>query len=72
MKQKSPVIDAHAHCGLEDRFPPQAFEEYLSLVADSDIGAVVMFPPVAAVYHRYDPDFTDTDQLRKTREKANA
>ena len=53
------IIDAHAHCGIVDRFPPQSFEDYQDHVRGSGIGRVVMFSPVMEIYDRYDPGFRD-------------
>ncbi len=65
------VIDAHAHCGIQDSYPPQSFEAYRGHVAGSDIEGVVMFPPVAEIYDRYDPLFEDNERWQKTRKQAN-
>jgi len=55
------IIDAHVHCGIQDKFPPQSYDDYFSVISGSGIMEAVMFPPVMEVYDRYDPDFTDTD-----------
>lgn len=68
---KPKIIDAHAHCGIQDRFPPQAFEDYLALVKGSDIQGVVMFPPVMEIYDRYEYHFKDNEEWRAKRERAN-
>jgi len=65
------VIDAHAHCGVQDSFPPQDFEAYRAAASGSDIRTVVMFPPVAEIYDRDDPDFEDTPWWRERRRAAN-
>lgn len=65
------VIDAHAHCGQNDPFPPQAFEDYLAEVKGTDIAGVVMFAPVMEVYDRYDAEFVDTAQWQERRRQAN-
>ncbi len=65
------VIDAHAHCGVIDRSAPQSFEDYFSAVKGTSIEAAVMFPPVAEIYDRYDPFFTDTPEWRKQRAASN-
>ena len=65
------VVDAHAHCGKEDRYPPQAIEDYYAAVKGSDILGVVVFPPVMEIYDRYDPAFKDTPQWQEQRRKAN-
>ena len=41
------IVDAHAHCGIQDRFPPQAFEDYAFYAKGTGISEVVMFAPVA-------------------------
>jgi uncharacterized protein len=66
------IIDAHAHCGKQDCYPQQGFEDYYAEVKESDIEGVVMFPPVAEIYDRYDPDFEDTPIWQMTRQRANA
>jgi hypothetical protein len=66
------IIDAHAHCGRQDRYTRQDFEDYYTEVKGSDIVGVVMFPPVAEIYDRYDPDFEDTPDWQRTRQRANA
>ncbi|MFP4532034.1 MAG: amidohydrolase family protein [Desulfobacterales bacterium] len=68
---KSTFIDAHAHCGIIDRYPPQSFEDYLAHVKSSPIEGVVMFSPVAEIYERDDPDFHDNMHWRNQREASN-
>jgi hypothetical protein len=68
---KSGIIDAHAHCGIQDRYPSQAFEDYHAAVKGSEIEGVVMFAPVAEIYDRYDYAFEDTPEWREQRERAN-
>jgi hypothetical protein len=65
------IIDAHAHCGKRDRFPPQAFADYLARVRHTQIGGAVMFPPVMEIYDRHDPDFADDPAWRRWRREAN-
>lgn len=67
----SPIIDAHAHCGRKDRFPPQDLSDYISRLGSSGIGAAVMFSPVSEIYDRYDPGFKDTHQWRDRRRESN-
>jgi uncharacterized protein len=67
----SPIIDAHAHCGREDRFPPQDLRDYISTLGNSGIKAAIMFPPVGEIYDRYDPAFKDTSQWRNRRRESN-
>lgn len=71
MKRVPSVIDAHAHCGVQDSYPPQSFESYHALVAGSDITGVVMFAPVAEIYDRYDPGFEDNKNWQMMRKRAN-
>lgn len=59
------IIDAHAHCGVQDTTTPQAFEDYLALAAGTGISKVAAFPPVMEIYDRFDPDFSDTPQWRQ-------
>ncbi len=65
------IIDAHAHCGIQDRFPPQSFEDYYNLAKGSGIEGVVMFSPVMEIYDRYDHGFEDNDAWRQRRKKSN-
>jgi len=65
------VIDGHAHCGIQDRSPPQSFEDYLAHVKGSDIAKTVMFPPVMEIYNRFDPDFQDNYTWKERRRRAN-
>ncbi|MCF8112036.1 MAG: amidohydrolase [Desulfobacteraceae bacterium] len=65
------IIDAHAHCGIYHRFPPQAFEDYLANIRGSPIEGAVMFSPVMEIYDRNDPDFVDDKAWRKRRKSSN-
>lgn len=65
------IIDAHAHCGTQDRNPPQSFEDYFNLVRGSGIERVVMFAPVYEIYDRFDPFFEDTPYWQERRKQAN-
>lgn len=65
------IIDAHAHCGIRDRFPPQSFEDYRASVRGSEIHGVVMFSPVMEIYDRYDMSFHDTHEWRRARRESN-
>jgi predicted TIM-barrel fold metal-dependent hydrolase len=65
------IIDAHVHCGIQDKFPPQSYDDYFSVIRGSGIREVVMFPPVMEIYDRYDPNFTDSAQWKNRRKSAN-
>ncbi|MDM8540286.1 hypothetical protein QUF90_04295 [Desulfococcaceae bacterium HSG9] len=65
------IIDAHAHCGIQDLSPPQDLEDYLSYIEGSAIRGVVVFAPVMEIYDRYDADFADTTEWRRRRKSAN-
>ncbi|MGD8770188.1 MAG: amidohydrolase family protein [Desulfobacterales bacterium] len=65
------IIDAHVHCGIQDKFPPQSYDDYFSVISGSGIKAAVMFPPVMEIYDRYDPNFADTTQWKNRRKAAN-
>lgn len=67
----SRIVDAHAHCGRQDRYPPQDLCDYMADLGDSGITAAVMFPPVMEIYDRYDPGFVDTQFWRERRRAAN-
>ncbi len=68
---RTEIIDAHAHCGRQDRNPPQTLEAYLCAIRRSGIVGAVMFPPVIEIYDRYDFAFEDDDYWRKRRKEAN-
>ncbi|MGB2930581.1 MAG: amidohydrolase family protein [Desulfobacterales bacterium] len=65
------IIDAHVHCGIQDKFPPQSYDDYFSVIRGSGIQEAVMFPPVMEIYDRYDPNFTDSAQWKNRRKSAN-
>ncbi|NLI80487.1 MAG: amidohydrolase family protein [Deltaproteobacteria bacterium] len=65
------IIDAHAHCGIQDTSPPQSLEDYLDAAKGSGITAAVFFPPVMEIYDRYQFHFQDSPQWRQRRERAN-
>jgi predicted TIM-barrel fold metal-dependent hydrolase len=65
------IIDAHAHCGIYDQFPPQSFEDYLDEIRDTSIEGVVMFSPVMEIYDRHDPDFEDNRVWQEKRKASN-
>ena len=65
------IIDAHVHCGIQDKFPPQSYDDYFSVISGSGIKEAVMFPPVMEIYDRYDPNFADTTQWQNRRKAAN-
>lgn len=65
------IIDAHAHCGRQDRFPPQDLRDYVACLRGGGIGGAVMMSPVMEIYDRYDPDFQDTPQWRARRAESN-
>ena len=65
------IIDAHAHCGRLDTFPPQDLRDYVAHIGGSGIAGAVMFPPVMEIYDRYDPHFRDTGQWRRRRAESN-
>jgi hypothetical protein len=65
------IIDAHVHCGIQDKFPSQSYDDYFSVIRGSGIQKAVMFPPVMEIYDRYDPYFTDSAQWKNRRKSAN-
>jgi hypothetical protein len=65
------VIDAHAHCGIQDQGMPQSFEDYNSEIQGSGIEAVVMFSPVMEIYDRYNPNFKDDSKWQQRRKRSN-
>jgi len=71
-RQVTAVIDAHAHCGEMDRSWSQDFADYARQVADTDIVGVAFFSPVMEIYDRYDINFVDTPEWRKSRRRSNA
>lgn len=65
------VIDAHVHCGVQDRSMAQSFSDYLHSIDHSPIEAAVMFPPVGEVYDRTDPWFEDSPSWIERRNRAH-
>ena len=65
------IIDAHAHCGIQDQFMPQTFGDYCSQIQGSGIEAVVMFSPVMEIYDRYRPNFEDNADWKQRRKISN-
>jgi hypothetical protein len=65
------IIDAHAHCGIQDRSVPQSLEDYRCQIGGSGIEAVVMFSPVMEIYDRYRPNFTDDADWQQRRKTSN-
>jgi uncharacterized protein len=70
-KLEAHIIDAHAHCGIQDKFPSLAFEDYLNAVSETDIHGAVFFAPVIEIYDRFDPDFEDDMIWQQRRKNAN-
>ena len=71
MKTSANIIDAHAHCGIQDTFTCQSLEDYISSIKGSGIQGAVMFPPVIEIYDRHNPDFEDSAYWRNRRMEAN-
>jgi len=71
MNTKVNVIDAHAHCGVQDQSIPQSFEDYNSAIQGSGIEAVVMFSPVMEIYDRYNLNFKDDSKWLQRRKRSN-
>ena len=65
------IIYDHVHFGIQDKFPPQSYDDYFSVIRGSGIQEAVMFPPVMEIYDRYDPNFTDSVQWKNRRKSAN-
>lgn len=65
------IIDAHAHCGMQDRFSAQSFEDYLNDVSGTPIRGAVFFAPVAEIYDRFNPEFEDDSAWQEMRRNAN-
>lgn len=65
------IIDAHAHCGRMDKYPPQDLTNYLRCAGGSGIKGAAMFPPVMEIYDRHDPDFEDDPFWLNRRQAAN-
>jgi len=71
MSMSTKIIDAHVHCGIQDRTMAQSFQDYLRQIRSTRIQAAAMFPPVGEVYDRTDPGFKDTPKWRQRRQRAN-
>ncbi|MFO7803041.1 MAG: amidohydrolase family protein [Desulfovermiculus sp.] len=66
------VIDAHAHCGIMDRDPPQAIDDYARELSGTGIQGAALFSPVAEIYDRDDPFFEDNPKWQSCRQASNA
>ncbi len=66
------VIDAHAHCGIMDRDPPQAIDDYARELSGTGIQGAALFSPVAEIYDRNDPFFEDNPKWQSCRQASNA
>ncbi len=62
------VIDAHMHFGITHGY---SYEKYLFQARDTNIGGMVVFPPVPEIYDRDDPNFQDNDEWQERRRDAN-
>ncbi|MCG6894382.1 MAG: amidohydrolase [Desulfobacteraceae bacterium] len=69
---QTPVIDAHAHCGVMDASMAQRPEDYERQIVGTDIAGVAWFSPVLEIYDRFDAFFTDTQDWRRRRRESNA
>ncbi len=65
------AIDAHIHCGIQDRSPPQDLESYLAEAKGTTIIGAVAFPPVMEVYDRFDENFYDSPEWQEKRNSAH-
>jgi hypothetical protein len=65
------IIDAHVHCGRQDKVPPQDFETVSALERAAGVDAAVMTPPVMEIYDRHNPAFEDTPDWQTRRAHAN-
>jgi len=70
-KMEPDIIDAHAHCGIQDRSYSQTFDDYLNDISGTDIQGAVFFAPVLEIYDRFDPYFEDNTDWQKRRKNAN-
>jgi hypothetical protein len=71
MEFKHKIIDSHAHCGVQDTWPPQALGDYLDHIRGSGITGAVMFSPVMEIYDRYDYSFKDDPAWKLRRKESN-
>lgn len=65
------TVDAHVHCGILDRFPPQGLDDYRAQARGSGIVGAVVFSPVMEIYDRYDPHFSDPPEWQARRRESN-
>jgi len=71
-KEKSTVIDSHAHCGVIDRSMAQTYDDYVRDASRTDVDGVAFFSPVMEIYDRYNFHFTDTPEWQQRRRESNA
>lgn len=60
------VIDAHVHCGKG-----YDFGKYLKSIEGTSIKSAIVFPIAGDIYPKAKKDFTDTEEWKQDRERAN-
>ena len=63
------IVDSHMHCGVQNSDLP--FEVISPLLREAEIDGACLFAPVEDIYDRYNPNFQDNHQWRRTRQAAN-
>ena len=63
------IIDCHVHAGVQNVSWP--WENVRPLLKAAGISGAAVIPPVEDVYHRHDPDFTDTPEWQACRRAAH-
>ncbi len=63
------IIDSHIHCGVQHVNLP--FSVISPLLDEAGITGACLYAPVEDIYDRYNPNFEDNQQWRKTRRAAN-
>lgn len=64
-------LDAHVHCGIQDKSELQTFEDYIRYISGGPVNGAVFFPPVIEIYDRWDLAFVDTPAWQNRRRQAN-
>ncbi len=60
------VLDAHTHCGLT-----VSFDDLSQEWKQGGIHGGVVFAPVEEIYDRYDPNFVDSEDYRRSRRRVH-
>lgn len=64
-------LDAHVHCGIQNRTTRVTIEDYLHQISGSPIKGAAMIPFASQIYDRGNTNFMDSPEWRQRRKRAN-